>query len=54
LLDPVYTGRAMGGLIDLMDGMFDKSQRILFWHRGGVAAMSAFADVLRSDVHEPA
>ncbi|MCX6951955.1 MAG: D-cysteine desulfhydrase family protein [Verrucomicrobia bacterium] len=47
LLDPVYTGRAMGGLIDLIRrGAFTKDQTILFWHTGGTAALSAFADKL--------
>ncbi len=47
LLDPVYTGRAMGGLIDLIRrGEFKRGQRVLFWHTGGVAALSAFADTL--------
>ena len=47
LLDPVYTGRAMGGLIDLIRrGVFSKNDRILFWHTGGTAALSAFADQL--------
>lgn len=47
LLDPVYTGRAMGGLIDLIrHGHFTKDQSILFWHTGGTAALSAFADKL--------
>ncbi len=47
LLDPVYTGRAMGGLIDLIRrGAFTKGQSILFWHTGGAAALSAFAEKL--------
>ncbi len=47
LLDPVYTGRAMGGLIDLIRrGVFTKQQTILFWHTGGAAALSAFAEKL--------
>jgi D-cysteine desulfhydrase family pyridoxal phosphate-dependent enzyme len=47
LLDPVYTGRAMGGLIDLIRrGAFSKKERILFWHTGGTAALSAFGDKL--------
>lgn len=47
LLDPVYTGRAMGGLIDLIRrGEFNRQQNILFWHTGGAAALSAFADKL--------
>jgi D-cysteine desulfhydrase family pyridoxal phosphate-dependent enzyme len=47
LLDPVYTGRAMGGLIDLIRwGAFTRGQSVLFWHTGGTAALPAFADRL--------
>jgi D-cysteine desulfhydrase len=47
LLDPVYTGKAMGGLIDLIRwGAFTRGQSVLFWHTGGTAALPAFADVL--------
>ena len=47
LLDPVYTGRAMGGLIDLIRwGAFTRGQSVLFWHTGGTAALPAFADKL--------
>ena len=49
LLDPVYTGRAMGGLIDLIRwGAFTRGQTVLFWHTGGAAALPAFADSLIS------
>lgn len=44
LLDPVYTGRAMAGLIDLIRwGAFTRGQSVLFWHTGGAAALPAFA-----------
>jgi len=47
LLDPVYTGRAMAGLIDLIRwGAFTRGQSVLFWHTGGTAALPAFADRL--------
>jgi D-cysteine desulfhydrase len=43
LLDPVYTGRAAGGMMDLIrKGSFEKKQTILFWHTGGSPAL--FAD----------
>ncbi len=43
LLDPVYTGRAGAGLIDLIrTGFFKSDQRVLFWHTGGTPAL--FAD----------
>jgi len=43
LLDPVYTGRAAAGLIDLVrKGFFKATDTVLFWHTGGVPAL--FAD----------
>lgn len=48
LLDPVYTGRAMAGLIDLIrKGEFGKDETIVFWHTGGAAALFAYAAELR-------
>jgi D-cysteine desulfhydrase family pyridoxal phosphate-dependent enzyme len=42
LLDPVYTGRAAAGLIDLIrKGFFKKSEKVLFWHTGGQPALFA-------------
>jgi 1-aminocyclopropane-1-carboxylate deaminase/D-cysteine desulfhydrase-like pyridoxal-dependent ACC family enzyme len=47
LLDPVYTGRAFAGLIDLIRrGELTKDQRVLFWHTGGTSALFAFANAL--------
>jgi D-cysteine desulfhydrase len=46
LLDPVYTGRAAAGLIDLVrGGFFKKNETVLFWHTGGQPAL--FADRYR-------
>ena len=43
LLDPVYTGRAGAGMIDLIrKGFFKKDETVLFWHTGGQPAL--FAD----------
>jgi len=43
LLDPVYTGRAAAGMIDLIrTGFFKKNETILFWNTGGQPAL--FAD----------
>ncbi len=40
LLDPVYTGRAADGLIDLIrKGYFKPEQSVLFWHTGGTPAL---------------
>jgi len=42
LLDPVYTGRAAAGLIDLIrKGAFSREQSVLFWHTGGTPALFA-------------
>jgi 1-aminocyclopropane-1-carboxylate deaminase/D-cysteine desulfhydrase-like pyridoxal-dependent ACC family enzyme len=42
LLDPVYTGRAAAGLIDLIrQGYFKRDERVLFWHTGGGPALFA-------------
>jgi D-cysteine desulfhydrase family pyridoxal phosphate-dependent enzyme len=43
LLDPVYTGRAAAGLLDLIrKGYFKREETVLFWHTGGQPAL--FAD----------
>jgi 1-aminocyclopropane-1-carboxylate deaminase/D-cysteine desulfhydrase-like pyridoxal-dependent ACC family enzyme len=50
LLDPVYTGRAMAGLIDLIRwGAFTRGQRVLFWHTGGTPALHAYTAQLTVD-----
>lgn len=42
LLDPVYTGRAAAGMIDLIRrGFFKRNETILFWHTGGQPALFA-------------
>jgi D-cysteine desulfhydrase family pyridoxal phosphate-dependent enzyme len=42
LLDPVYTGRAAAGMIDLIrKGFFHENEGILFWHTGGAPAIFA-------------
>jgi len=47
LLDPVYTGRAMGGLIDMIRrGLIGSDETVLFWHTGGTPALFAYADEL--------
>jgi len=44
LLDPVYTGRAMAGLVDLVRRReFGAGENVLFWHTGGAAALYAYA-----------
>lgn len=47
LADPVYTGRALAGLIGLIrQERFSSGQRVLFWHTGGAAALFAFVSEL--------
>jgi D-cysteine desulfhydrase len=58
LLDPVYTGRAFGGLVDILRHRPDRFWRpfdklrassvrsLLFWHTGGTAALFAYAGEL--------
>lgn len=42
LLDPVYTGRAAAGMIDLIrQGYFKPHETVLFWHTGGTPALFA-------------
>lgn len=48
LLDPVYTGRAAAGLIDLIrKEFFKKDETVLFWNTGGQTALFAekYADI---------
>jgi len=43
LLDPVYTGKAMAGLIDMTKrGRFDKKDNVVFIHTGGTPALFAY------------
>ena len=47
LLDPVYTGRAMAGLIDLVrQEVYRPDENIVFWHTGGIPALFAYRDKL--------
>ena len=42
LLDPVYTGRAMAGLIGMIrKGQLTADDNVLFWHTGGAPALFA-------------
>ena len=51
LLDPVYSGKAMAGLIDLVrKGVFKKDENLLFVHTGGSPALYAYTDVMLKEV----
>ncbi|KIX15615.1 D-cysteine desulfhydrase [Dethiosulfatarculus sandiegensis] len=48
LLDPVYSGKAAAGLIDLVrKGVFPKDSNVLFLHTGGSPALYAYLDTFR-------
>lgn len=45
LLDPVYSGKGMAGLIDLCrKGHFKKGQNVVFLHTGGAVALYGYMD----------
>jgi L-cysteate sulfo-lyase len=47
LLDPVYTGKAFAGLIDLIrKGHFRKGENLVFLHTGGATGLFAYRSVL--------
>ena len=48
LFDPVYSGKALAGLLDLVDnGYFAADANIVFLHTGGSAGLFAYRDQLR-------
>ena len=49
LLDPVYTGKAMAGLIALArGGRWRADEKVLFLHTGGAPALYVYQDALRA------
>ena len=47
ILDPVYTGKAMAGLIDhIRQGRVGPDETVVFLHTGGLPALFAYADDL--------
>jgi len=46
LLDPVYTGKSMAGLMALAKAGNLRGGRVLFWHTGGSPALFAYGDQL--------
>ncbi len=48
LLDPVYSGKGMAGLIDLCRrGHFKKGQNVVFLHTGGAVALYGYMDAFK-------
>jgi D-cysteine desulfhydrase len=47
LLDPVYTGKIMAGLIGLArEGYFKPNEQVLFLHTGGLPSLHAYENVV--------
>ena len=47
LLDPVYTGKTMAGMIDIIrSGRFSQDDNVLFLHTGGSPGLYVYTDVL--------
>ena len=45
LMDPVYTGRAMGAMIDMVrSGELTREDTVLFWHTGGTPSLFSYAE----------
>jgi L-cysteate sulfo-lyase len=50
LVDPVYSGRAMAGLIDLIrGGVIGSDETVCFWHTGGAVGIFAWEKWLLSE-----
>ena len=46
ILDPVYEGKSMAGLVDLIEsGEIDKNSRVLYAHLGGQPALNAYSGI---------
>ena len=60
ILDPVYTGKAMAGLIDLAKkgeigrdrSRNNRDRPVLFWHTGGSAGLFAFEELFRDEARQ--
>ena len=50
LFDPVYSGKGLAGMIDLVGkGFFSDARNIVFVHTGGVAGLFGYSDKLDTD-----
>ncbi len=51
LLDPVYSGKAMAGMIDLIrKGVLPKRETIVFLHTGGAVGLFGYTPFLEGAV----
>lgn len=55
VLDPVYTGKAMAGLIDAVGSReFDPADPILFLHTGGAGGLFGYQDIIGPEAFQSA
>ena len=48
-LDPVYSGKGMAGLVDLIRrGVFTDGQTVVFLHTGGAQGLFSYADTFNA------
>lgn len=53
LLDPVYSGRTMAGLVSLIDqGVIQKGETVLFIHTGGIPSLFAYQSDLMNRLQQ--
>lgn len=53
LVDPVYTAKALAGLIDhVKNGKIPKNSNVVFWHTGGATALFAEKQILGNLIKE--
>jgi L-cysteate sulfo-lyase len=49
LFDPVYSGKGLAGMIDLIgQGRFAQGENVVFVHTGGSAGLFAYRDRLQT------
>ncbi len=54
LLDPVYTGKSMAGLMHgVREGEFSRTENVVFWHTGGTPALFAYQSIFDAGVDDP-
>lgn len=50
VLDPVYTGKAMAGMIDLArKGVIGRNRPVVFWHTGGAGGLFAYYSLFHNE-----
>jgi len=49
LLDPVYTGKAMSGMLDMVrNGKLENARDVVFLHTGGAPAIHPYSEFFKS------